>query len=115
MAPRTPPLETNGRLRYTNRLVDSMVKENRMPQPLRGRPTGGAALMALIILAGIALAASNVAVYLLTTDRPGGGIDMLTLTERYRLCPACFVYLTAAPVIFTILLALLVGRRPSAA
>jgi|SRR5579862_6163829 len=85
-----------------------------MSQRLSGRPTGSAALMALIILAGIVLAASNVAVYLLTTDRPGGGIDMLTLTERYRLCPVCFVYLTIAPVLFTVLLAFLVGRSPQA-
>ncbi len=86
-----------------------------MPQRLRAQPNGGAALMALIILAGIVLAVSNVAVYLLTTDRPGGGIDMLTLTERYRLCPACFIYLTLAPVIFTILMAFLAGRGPAAA
>jgi hypothetical protein len=92
-----------------------MSKEKPMPQRLRAQPNGGAPLMALVILAGIVLAVSNVAVFLLTTDRPGGGVEVLSLTERYRLCPACFVYLTAAPVVFTILLAFLVGRRPSAA
>ena len=86
-----------------------------MPQALRGRPTGSAALMALIVVAGIALAVANVAVYLVTTDHPAGGIDMLMLTERYRACPTCFIYLTGGPVIFTILLAFMVGRRPSAA
>ncbi len=86
-----------------------------MPNSLRGRPAGSAPLMALIILAGIVLAASNIAVYLLTTDLPGGGLDMLTIAERYRLCPVCFVYLTVAPVLFTILLAILVGRQPRAA
>jgi hypothetical protein len=91
-----------------------MHKEKPMPQRLRAAD-GSAALMALIILAGIVLAASNVAVFLLTTDRPDGGVDLLTLTERYRLCPACFIYLTAAPVVFTILIAFLVGRRPASA
>ena len=86
-----------------------------MPQRLRAQPNGGAALMALIILAGIILAVSNVAVFLLTADRPGGGIDLAWLTERYRLCPACFIYLTAPPALFTILLAFLAGRRPAAA
>lgn len=90
-----------------------------MPQRLHERPwprhRGSAALMALIVLAGIILAVSNVAVFLLTTDRPGGGTELLTLSERYRLCPACFLYLTAAPVIFTILLAVLIRQRPAAA
>ena len=86
-----------------------------MPQRLRAQPNGSAALVALIILAGIILAVSNVAVFLLTAERSVGEVELLSLTERYRLCPACFVYLTAAPVLFTILLAFRAGRRPAAA
>jgi len=70
--------------------------------------------MALIILSGVVLAAANIAAFLLTTDSPDGGMQLLSLNERYRLCPACFIYLTAAPVIFTVLLAFLVGRSRSA-
>jgi hypothetical protein len=89
-----------------------------MPQRLRQRQwpsqRGSAVLVAVIVLAGIVLALSNIAVFLLTTERPGGGTELLTLSERYRLCPTCFIYLTAAPVIFTVLLAFLVRQRPAA-
>jgi hypothetical protein len=108
-------LETGVRLGYRNGSVLIMRKEKPMPQRVRAQPNGSAALMALIILAGIALAVANVAVFLLTTDRPSGSTELLSLAERYSLCPACFIYLTAAPVVFTILLAFLVGRRPAAA
>jgi hypothetical protein len=87
-----------------------MPKETHMPQRLRAHPNGSAALMALIILAGIVLTAANVAVFLLTTDHPGGGVDLLSLTERYRSCPACIVYPVAVPALFTIILAFLAGR-----
>jgi hypothetical protein len=65
----------------------------------------------VIVLAGIVLAAANIAAFLLTTERPGGGVELLSLSQRYRLCPACFIYLTAAPLILSVLIAFLVGRR----
>jgi Domain of unknown function (DUF2760) len=81
--------------------------------PQRQRSTGSAALVMVIVLAGIVLAAANIAAFLLTTERPGGGVELLSLSQRYRLCPACFIYLTAAPMILSVLIAFLVGRRPA--
>ena len=86
-----------------------------MRQRLRARSDGSAALMALIILGGLVLAAANVAVFLLIYEHPDGSVQLLSLRERYALCPACFIYLTAAPVIFTVLVAFLVGRRKTPA
>ena len=83
---------------------------------MQQRSGGRAAVVGIILLAGIVLAVANVGVLLFTVPRPPGNpIDVSSLIEMYRLCPPCSLYFVAAPVLIVILLALVVGSRSAAA
>jgi hypothetical protein len=79
---------------------------------MQQRPRGSAALLvSIILLAGIVLAIANVGVLLFTVPQPTNAIDFSSLTEMYRLCPACLIYFVMAPLVIVMLLAIVVGRR----
>jgi hypothetical protein len=84
------------------------MKENGMQQRVRG----SAILVVIILLAGIALAAANVAILLATVK---GTLAIAQLAEVYQLYPLYLLSLVAAPILVAILLAvavqqLMVGR-----
>lgn len=78
-----------------------------MPQP----PRGSAALIVVILLAGIAIAAANLAVALLSAK---GAVDLPALAELSQACLPCVIYLAATPVVAALLVSLLASRRPAA-
>ena len=74
-------------------------------------PSGNAALLVLIILAGLMLAAGNLLVVLTLAAGSNGPADVGALLQG---CPQCVFYLTAMPVLFALAMAVLVARRPRA-
>jgi hypothetical protein len=74
-------------------------------------PRGGAALLALIILAGLVLAAGNLLVVLTLAAGSNGPVDVGALLQG---CPPCVIYLAAMPIVFALAMAFLVARRPAA-
>ena len=74
-------------------------------------PSGSAALLILIILAGFVLAASNLLVVLSLAAGSNGAADIGALLQG---CAQCVFYLAAMPVLFAVAMAVLVARRPTA-
>ena len=85
-----------------------------MQQPPGGTPRRSAAVIGIIMLAGIVLAVANVAVLLGTVPRSGAEATS-SLLELYRLCPPCLAYFIVAPLVIVILLATIVGRHSAPA
>lgn len=87
---------------------------------MQPRSRGSVTLILIILFSGIVFAAANIAVLLMTVK---GSITVPPLVEYYRLCPLCLIYFVAAPLLVSILVALMVrqmtapGRRnaPSSA
>jgi len=75
---------------------------------------GSAALIVLILLAGVVLSIANVGALLLTIERVPGHEEVLSLADRFRFSPLACTWLAAAPVVFSTLIALLVARLPTA-
>ncbi len=76
----------------------------------RGR--GSAALVVIIVLAGIVLAAANVAALLIAVK---GAFELPALGDVYRAHAAPVIYLIVGPIVFGIVLALLAAPRVPAA
>ncbi|MFQ5668379.1 MAG: DUF2760 domain-containing protein [Candidatus Binatia bacterium] len=80
---------------------------------MQQRPRGGATLAAIVLLAGIAFAAANVAASLMMIY---GTVQVPPPADFYQHCLPCIVYLVAAPLVLAVLLIPLAARRtePSA-
>jgi len=72
---------------------------------MRQQPRGSAAVIVIILLAGLVLAAANVAVLLFAMR---ANPDVPLFESTYRLSPATISYAIAAPLVVVMLLALLV-------
>ncbi len=79
---------------------------------MRQRASGSAAVIVVIVLAGCAFAAANLAVLLMATH---GAVDVALLAQSYQQCPLCVCYLVAAPLVFALLAAVLCRSATSAA
>jgi uncharacterized protein DUF2760 len=79
------------------------MKETAMHQ----RARGSAALVVIVVLAGIALAVANVVVLLTTASE---AITASSLVALYDRCPACVLYFIVAPLTVTLVFAVLVRR-----
>lgn len=79
---------------------------------MRQQPRGSAVLVVIILLAGIVVAAANVAILLLAMR---ANPDVSVFDATYRLSPATISYSIAAPLVVTLLVALVVHRATSAA
>jgi uncharacterized protein DUF2760 len=72
---------------------------------MRQQPRGNAALVVIVLLAGIVVAAANVAVLLFAMR---ANPDVPLFESTYRLSPATISYSIAAPLVVVLLLALLI-------
>jgi len=74
---------------------------------MRQQPRDNAALVVIVLLAGIAVAAANVAVLLLAMRADP---DVPLFESTYRLSPATISYSIAAPLVVVLLLAFLIRK-----
>ena len=71
------------------------------------RARGSTTLIVIILLAGIVFAVTNVLVLMLTVRGP---LSVPLLDEFYRICAPCVFYFIAAPLVVSILTALMVHQ-----